>query len=75
VALPILCYFSVFWHTIGVIVVVAVLLCYAPTLAPASFLLGDFNNDTGFQSSPYVAIIGFLAAASTFTGYGPYTRD
>ena len=45
------------------------MLCSAPSLQPASFVFGHFENSTGFSSTSYVTLIGVLFAASTFTGY------
>eukprot|EP01038_Epipyxis_sp_PR26KG_P005708 gene5708-7878_t len=64
-----LCYISVGWHVIGTLVIVIWMVRSAPTLQPASFVFGDFNNQTGFSSVGLAGMIGCLAAASTFTGY------
>ena len=60
---------SVWWHVIGVVVIVAVL-AFVPTHhASASFVFTKFVNQTGFHSSLYVVLIGLLMAQYTFTGY------
>jgi len=64
-----LCYCSVVVHIFGTIIMVTSMLCTSPKLQTASFVFGEFNNSTGFDSVYYVALIGALAAASTFTGY------
>lgn len=64
-----LCYISVAWQIAGTLVIVISMLCMAPSLQTASFVFTEFNNSTGFQSVGYIALIGALAAGSTFTGY------
>jgi amino acid permease (GABA permease) len=60
---------SVWWHVIGVLVIVAVL-AFVPTHhATGSFVFTKFVNQTGFHSSFYVVLIGLLMAQYTFTGY------
>ena len=63
-----LCSISVIWHIGGTIIIVALMIHYAPTLQPASYAASSFNNATPFESSGYVVLIGSLSAASTFTG-------
>jgi amino acid transporter len=41
----------------------------SPTLSSTSFVLTKFNNETGFDSSYYVAMIGLLASLYAFAGY------
>ncbi|WP_328744066.1 amino acid permease [Streptomyces sp. NBC_00285] len=60
---------SVWWHLVGVAVIVGVL-----TLAPADhqsadFMFTTFNNDTGFSNGLYVTALGLLLAQYTFCGY------
>ena len=64
-----MCHVSVLWHIIGVILIVSLLNAMSPTHQPASYVTTSFNNATPFSSPFYVALIGCLAAASTFTGY------
>ena len=63
-----LCSISVAWHTIGVIVIIAIMIQNAPTLQSAVYVSTKFNNGSPFEDSHYVMLIGSLAAASTFTG-------
>lgn len=63
-----LCSISVVWHIVGTIIIVALMVHYAPTLQSANFVATKFNNATPFDSSSYVVLLGSLAAASTFTG-------
>jgi amino acid permease (GABA permease) len=61
---------SVWWHILGVLIIVAVL-AFAPSHhQSASFVFGHFNNGTGLNVGPfYVVLIGLLLAQYTFTGY------
>jgi amino acid permease (GABA permease) len=61
---------SVWWHIVGVLIIVGVL-AFAPAHhQSASFVFGHFNNDTGLKiGSLYVVLIGLLLAQYTFTGY------
>src|SRR5947208_7815307 len=56
---------SVWWHVIGVAVIVAVLAFVPDHHQSASFVFGHFVNNTGFGSSFYVALIGLLLAQYT----------
>ena len=63
---------SVWWHIIGVVVIVAVLLIAPKHHQSVGFIFFHFNNSTG-ASFPgdiiYVFLIGLLLAQYTFTGY------
>jgi amino acid permease (GABA permease) len=61
---------SVWWHILGVLIIVAVL-AFAPSHhQSASFVFGHFNNGTGLGvGSFYIVLIGLLLAQYTFTGY------
>ena len=63
-----LCSISVIWHIVGTVIIVSLMVHYAPTLQPPSYAASAFNNATSFESSAYVVLIGSLSAASTFTG-------
>jgi amino acid transporter len=63
-----LCSISVVWHIVGVILIVALMVQFAPTLKSAEYVALHFNNGTPFTSPAYVVLTGSLAAASTFTG-------
>ncbi|RUP06355.1 amino acid/polyamine transporter I [Jimgerdemannia flammicorona] len=41
----------------------------APTRQPASFVFGDYENRTGWDSNAYVILIALLQAQYTLTGY------
>ena len=61
---------SVWWHIVGVLIIVGVL-AFAPSHhQSASFVFGHFVNDTGLGlGSFYIVLIGLLLAQYTFTGY------
>ncbi len=63
---------SVWWHLVGVVVIVAFLLIAPKHHQSISFIFTSFNNGTG-ASFPgnviYVFLIGLLLAQYTFTGY------
>ena len=60
---------SVWWHIVGVLVIVAVLAFVPDHHQSASFVFGHFVNNTGWTSTFYVALLGLLLAQYTFTGY------
>ncbi|MFI6687986.1 amino acid permease [Streptomyces sp. NPDC050485] len=60
---------SVWWHVVGVVVIVGAL-----TFAPVHhrsprFVFSEFVNTTGWSNSTYVVLIGLLLAQYTFSGY------
>src|SRR3954451_22301139 len=60
---------SVWWHVIGVAIIVGVLAFVPDSHQSASYVFTEFVNNTGWQSSLYVALIGLLLAQYTLTGY------
>jgi amino acid permease (GABA permease) len=60
---------SVWWHLIGVLVIVGVLVFVPGRHQSASFVFGHFVNNTGWGSAPYVFALGLLVAQYTLTGY------
>src|SRR3954468_9304180 len=60
---------SVWWHVVGVAVIVGVLAFVHDHPPWAPFVFGAFVNTTGWQSSLYVALIGLLLAQYTLTGF------
>ncbi len=63
---------SVWWHIIGVVVIVVVLFIKAPQHQSVGFIFGHFQNNTGAGfggATIYVFAIGLLLAQYTFTGY------
>jgi len=60
---------SVWWHVLGVLIIVGVL-AFAPAHhQSASWVFGHFANNTGWGSKFYVLLLGLLLAQYTFTGY------
>lgn len=60
---------SVWWHLAGVALIVGVLWLVPSHHQPVSFVFTAFVNETGWHSTPYVALIGLLLAQYTFSGY------
>jgi amino acid permease (GABA permease) len=60
---------SVWWHIVGVLLIVGVLVFAPDKHQSASFVFGHFVNNTGWGSTFYVALLGLLLAQYTFTGY------
>ncbi len=60
---------SVWWHVVGVLIIVGVLFFVPSHHQSASFVFTNFVNNSGFGSSFYVFLIGLLLAQYTFTGY------
>ncbi len=60
---------SVWWHILGVLIIVAVLAFVPSHHQSAGFVFGHIVNNTGFSSTLYVVLIGLLLAQYTFTGY------
>jgi amino acid permease (GABA permease) len=60
---------SVWWHVIGVTVIVLALAFMPDRHQSAGFVFGEFVNNTGWSSGFYVAMLGLLLAQYTFTGY------
>lgn len=60
---------SVWWHVLGVLLIVGVLAIAADRHQPVAFVFGHFENQTGWTSTIYVAALGLLLAQYTFTGY------
>jgi amino acid permease (GABA permease) len=60
---------SVWWHILGVLVIVGVLAIVPDRHQPADFVFTGFVNNTGWGSTFYVALLGLLLAQYTFTGF------
>ncbi|MGW5258729.1 amino acid permease [Streptomyces sp. NPDC004012] len=60
---------SVWWHVLGVGVIVGALAFVPDRHQSASFVFTRFVNNTGWSSSGYVVLLGLLMAQYTFTGY------
>jgi amino acid permease (GABA permease) len=60
---------SVWWHILGVLIIVGVL-AFAPSHhQPAHAVFTSIVNNTGWHSTFYVLLLGLLLAQYTFTGY------
>src|SRR3984957_19654879 len=60
---------SVWWHILGVLLIVIVLLVVPAHHASTSFVFTRLVNEPGFHNRFYVFMIGLLLAQYTFTGY------
>ncbi|HEX7304352.1 amino acid permease [Lentzea sp.] len=60
---------SVWWHIVGVVVIVGALVIVPSEHQSASFVFTHFVNNTGWSSAFYVGLLGLLLAQYTFTGY------
>jgi amino acid permease (GABA permease) len=60
---------SVWWHILGVLLIVIVLLAVPAHHASTSFVFTRLINETGYHNRFYVFMIGLLLAQYTFTGY------
>jgi amino acid permease (GABA permease) len=60
---------SVWWHILGVLVIVSVLAFVPSHHQSASWVFTHFANGSGWGSKFYVLLLGLLLAQYTFTGY------
>ena len=60
---------SVWWHILGVLLIVLALAIAPSHHQSASFVFTHFVNNTGWGSKFYVVLLGLLLAQYTFTGY------
>ncbi|MFJ8143094.1 amino acid permease [Streptomyces sp. NPDC096013] len=60
---------SVWWHLLGVGVIVGTLFIAPVPHQSADFVFTHFNNGTGFGNGLYVTALGLLLAQYTFCGY------
>jgi amino acid permease (GABA permease) len=60
---------SVWWHVLGVLVIVGTLVVVPSHHQSADFVFTHFVNRTGWHSGLYVGLLGLLLAQYTFTGY------
>jgi amino acid permease (GABA permease) len=60
---------SVWWHVLGVAVIVGALTFAPARHQSASFVFTHFVNNTGWHSTLYVGLLSLLVAQYTFTGY------
>ena len=60
---------SVWWHVVGVGVIVGALTFVPDHHQSTTFVFTKFVNNTGWGSGVYVVLLGLLMAQYTFTGY------
>ncbi|KAI9277642.1 amino acid/polyamine transporter I [Sporodiniella umbellata] len=60
---------STWWQVIAPAVTMVTMLAKAPTHQSASFVFTHFNNESGWESTSYVVVIGILQAQFTLTGF------
>jgi amino acid permease (GABA permease) len=60
---------SVWWHILGVLLIVGVLVFVPARHASAGYVFTSTFNNTGWHSTFYVLLLGLLLAQYTFTGY------
>src|SRR5437868_7431095 len=60
---------SVWWHTLGVLIIVGVLAFVPSRHASGGYVFTHIVNNTGWGSTFYVVLLGLLLAQYTFTGY------
>jgi amino acid permease (GABA permease) len=60
---------SVWWHILGVLIIVSVLTFVPTHHASAKYVFTSTFNTTGWHSIFYVLLLGLLLAQYTFTGY------
>jgi amino acid permease (GABA permease) len=60
---------SVWWHILGVLIIVGVLTFVPSHHASAKYVFTSTFNGTGWHSTFYVLLLGLLLAQYTFTGY------
>jgi amino acid permease (GABA permease) len=60
---------SVWWHILGVLIIVGVLTFVPSHHASAKYVFTSTFNTTGWHSIFYVLLLGLLLAQYTFTGY------
>ncbi|KAL9537359.1 hypothetical protein MBANPS3_011844 [Mucor bainieri] len=61
--------FSTWWQVIAPAVIMITIVAKAPTHQSAKFVFTHFNNNSGWASPAYVAVVGLLQAQFTLTGY------
>ncbi|MFF7415366.1 amino acid permease [Streptomyces lydicus] len=60
---------SVWWHLLGVLLIVGALALLPSHHQSAAFVFTHFVNNTGWSSTLYVGLLSLLMAQYTFTGY------
>ncbi|KAF9578897.1 hypothetical protein BGW38_005086 [Lunasporangiospora selenospora] len=60
---------SVWWHVIGTITIVTVVVVSTPVKQPASWVFTEWVNNTGWSNGFYVFMLGLLQSQYTLSGY------
>ncbi|KAI8343196.1 amino acid/polyamine transporter I [Chlamydoabsidia padenii] len=60
---------SLYWHLIGILLLVIVALVMTPNKPSAEWVFTYFENDTGFSNNGYAFLIGLLQCQYTLSGY------
>ncbi|KAF9325027.1 hypothetical protein BG006_011453 [Podila minutissima] len=60
---------SVWWHIVGTLMIVIVVLAHTPDKQSASFVFTGWVNNTGWSSGFYVFMLGLLQSQYTLSGY------
>ena len=61
--------FAAVYQLASSIVIVIVVLAATDSRSDADFVFTDYHNETGFNSTGYVCLIGLLTTLFTFSGY------
>ncbi|KAL7318613.1 polyamine transporter tpo5 [Mucor circinelloides] len=61
--------FSTWWQVIAPAIIMITIVAKAPTHQSAKFVFTNFNNNSGWASPAYVAVVGLLQAQFTLTGF------
>ncbi|KAI1320856.1 hypothetical protein EDD11_009813 [Mortierella claussenii] len=60
---------SVWWHVLGTLLIVIVVLVTTPEKQSAAFVFTSWQNNTGWSSGFYVFMLGLLQSQYTLSGY------
>ena len=60
---------SAVWQMMSTVVLVVVMAAMAPQVNTAEFVFTQWNNDTGFDATGYVILLGLLYSLYSFSGY------
>ncbi|CAO3629214.1 unnamed protein product [Cunninghamella blakesleeana] len=60
---------SLYWHLIGTLLLIIVILVLTPNKPSAEWVFTYFENDTGFSNPGYGFLIGLLQCQYTLSGY------
>jgi len=60
---------SAIYQLASTVVIILTIVIASPQLSSASFVFGNYNNETGIESRFYVSCIGLLMCLFSFSGY------